>query len=180
MLWALVLLEGVILIAVMRQVGSLLLRVGSIKALDAGTGPPLGAPAPWVPAGSNGQAERIRVLAFLSTHCGACDDVVPALNAVSTSYRDDIEVLTVISDTTEEIDRWMARVNLRVPLINSGEAFETYEIDSTPYAFVISRDGLVEARGGINHIEHVEALIRGCIQSEDQKKEGDDVEARVG
>jgi hypothetical protein len=43
---------------------------------------------------------------------------------------------------------------------------EAYGVEGTPYAFVIDKRGDVAARGGVNHIEHLEALIRQChIQS---------------
>lgn len=189
LLWVLVLAEGLVLVAVMRQVGSLLLRVGSSRVLDLGVGPPVGHPAPWVPDDASqvfSDPRGLVVLAFLSTHCSSCEDVVPAINAAASAYAPEVAVVAFGEEDDSELIRWKAKHGLKVPFIRSREAFKNYEVESTPYAFVVDSDRLIAARGGINHVEHLEALIRKCVGrkvSDEEaliRREGLDVQEPVG
>jgi methylamine dehydrogenase accessory protein MauD len=172
-LWLVVLAQGFIIIALMRQVGVLLLRVGSSSAFDAGTGPALGNAAPWTPATADDD-ERLTLLAFVSTSCGSCDAIVPGLNAVARDYRDTVRVQAITRESVQASVAWADSAHLRIPITSSVEAFEAYQIDGTPYSFVVDRAGRVRGRGGINHIEHIESLVRTCL-SDDQVSNPDEI-----
>ncbi|HEV2756497.1 MAG TPA: hypothetical protein VG318_12070 [Actinomycetota bacterium] len=164
LLWILVTLEGLVILALLRQVGSLLLRVGSVNALDSGVGPEPGMPAPWLPPRDQQgpkDPDHLTLLAFLSTRCGACDDLVPALNAISSSY-ENVDVVALVRDDEDDVRRWKAGARLKPGPVTAPAAFEEYGVDGTPYAFVVDADALVAGRGGVNHIEHLEALLRSC------------------
>lgn len=190
LLWVIVVVEGALILSLMRQVGSLLLRVGSAHAVDAGTGPVVGELAPWLPTPLSVPDESARtssVLLFMSMECGSCVDLVPAVNAVASSYRS-LGVAAVAREPEDEVKRWIQRVGLKVPMESFPGAFDQYGIRGTPYAFVFDGHGRVAARGGVNHIEHLEALIRSCVVAESAEAErvelpllglakGDDVHA---
>lgn len=166
LLWIAVVVQGVLIVALMRQVGSLLIRVGAVHSLDAGYGPDIGTPAPWVPEIARGNDSRALLLTFLSTNCGTCEAIVPALNAVSEAYSATVVVVIVAEDPVSVLKRWTERHRLKPEALAAPEAFKAYGIDGTPYAFVLDSDRTVAARGGVNHIEHLEDLIRRCTLSQ--------------
>lgn len=163
--WVVIVLMGVLLVAMMRQIGVLLLRSGGTTPLDIGAGPGIGEPAPWMPAG--GDDVRSKLVAFLSTSCGTCDALVPALDAIDASYRDTIQVVAVAKESETELRAWRPGARARIPILTSPEAFKRFQVDGTPYAFVIDAKGTVAARGGVNHIEHLEALLAQCPGTEE-------------
>lgn len=164
LLWIGVVGEGILIVVLMRQVGSLILRVGSVTALDAGVGPAVGDPAPWIPdvAESEVDHRELTLITFVSTSCGACDELVPALNAVHRDYADRAAVVVVAQEADTQVQQWKRGQHLRTPTISSDDAFAKYSVRGTPYAFVLDSDNRVAARGGVNHIEHLEALLREC------------------
>lgn len=163
LLWVAVLMQSILILSLMRQVGSLLLRVGSLRPLDAGYGPPIGHEAPWLPPSFRVPSEddKTLLLVFVSTTCSDCAALAHPLNAVAASYSQ-VSVVTVSADDESELAAWAQRNRLRVAVVSAPDAVEAYEIGGTPYAFVVSPDGTIRARGGVNHIEHVEALLRQC------------------
>jgi methylamine dehydrogenase accessory protein MauD len=162
LLWVAVIVEGVVIIALLRQVGSLLIRVGSVRGLDAGYGPPVGQPAPWLPEFWSSDGSKALLLVFLSTECGTRDALVPAVNSVSRAYSDILDVVSVFSSPKEEVRTWVRDRGLKVPHVRAPEASEAFAIGGTPYAFVVDKRAEIAARGGVNHIEHLESLIRQC------------------
>lgn len=175
LLWIAVVFQGVLIVALMRQVGSLLIRVGAAHSLDAGYGPDVGSPAPWVPESVAADDVRPLLLAFIGTRCGTCEALAPALNAVADSYSSRLSVVIVAEDSPDEVVRWSVQHRLKPPAISEPEAFKAYGIEGTPYAFVLDADRRVAARGGANHIEHIEDLIRRCTvpQANERESEGE-------
>src|SRR6266542_1070177 len=104
--------------------------------------------------------DKLTLLTFVSTSCGTCDALVPALNAVARSYSARIVPLVVAREDAGELTRWAKMNRLKVPTLSAPEAFERYGVDGTPYAFVLDEKDRVAARGGVNHLEHLESLIR--------------------
>lgn len=161
LLWIALIAQTVVIVSLMRQVGSLLLRVGPVHVVDAGVGPDLGQPAPWLPE-TPSVGDRPRLLTFLSTACGTCDALVPALNEIDSAYRRQAEVVVLTREQGPDVERWKRRHGLKVPVIPAAKAFSEYSVTNTPYVFIVDSDGYVAARGGVNHIEHLEALLRQC------------------
>jgi methylamine dehydrogenase accessory protein MauD len=161
LLWVAVVVQGIVLVALMRQVGTLLLRVGSTKALDAGYGPGIGEETPWSPD-PIGEDDRPVLLMFLSPSCGTCSALVPAVNAVARGYASTLRVMAVLDASEPEVSQWTHVHRLRTESLASPEAYEALGIQGTPYAFVISNTGRVQGRGTVNHIEHIESLLRRC------------------
>lgn len=163
LLWVVVIVQGIVIVALLRQVGSLLLRVGVARPMDQGTGPPVGELAPWLPAEDGVLGPRMRLLAFVSTGCGTCEALAPALTAVAESYRDRISVTVIGREPLELLMRWQRQHGLKAPVVSEPGAFDAYGIDGLPYGYVIDADDHIVNRGGVNHIEHVEALLAPCV-----------------
>ena len=162
--WLLALVEGVIILALMRQVGTLLLRVGSSPLFDAGTGPPIGDVAPWLPDGNSNPADgRGTLLVFVSLGCGVCDLLLPGLGALVSSYGSRFRINAVGKEDAAPLAEWAGRLRARLSLTSSPEAFDRFAIRGTPYAFVVDAQGIIRARGGVNHTEQLESLLQQCL-----------------
>jgi methylamine dehydrogenase accessory protein MauD len=169
LIWALVLIQSALILVLARQVGVLHLRVHPAGARVIPVGPPIGtvAPratltdiegkhppleiAPGMPAGV--------VLLFVSSSCVACEDLLPAIRPV-------------MRETSREL-RWALIVRGKRPFLefrrNYGLDFllvaqdpainELFQVSQSPYTVIISKDGMVLAKGITNTMEHLESLI---------------------
>lgn len=169
LLWVLVVVEAILLIALMRQVGTLLLRVGTSTAFDAGGGPAIGAEAPWVPleAGDvdGGTDGRATMLVFVSLGCGMCDVLAPGLSTIASAYAASSRVYAIGKEGTDSLDAWARNKRVRVPVLSQPDAFDAYSVSGTPYAFVIDADGVVRGSGGVNTTDQLEVLLRQCTNT---------------
>ena len=172
-LWVLVLVQGAVILALMRQVGTLLLRVGSATPFDVGKGPAAGDPAPWLPTDAAELNGRGTLLVFISTGCGACDALVPSMNLIQSSYSSHFKVFGVGREAPDVLGKWAAKRGAKAPIVTSPNAFELYEIQGTPYAFAVDALGRVQARGGVNHTEQLESLLRECAARDSATNSGD-------
>jgi hypothetical protein len=173
LLWVAVIVEGIIVVALMRQVGTLLLRVGTSSAFEDDRGPLVGDDAPWLPEIGTAGGAGLLVLAFLSTTCGACDLLARALTTVSRGYADRLEVVAVTREGDANSSGWARKVGLRVPVVASPVAFDDYQVSGTPYVYIVGPDRRIKARGGANHLDQLENMVRVCI-SDATTSEADD------
>jgi methylamine dehydrogenase accessory protein MauD len=181
LLWVLVVVEAIALIALMRQVGTLLLRVGSSTAFDAGGGPAIGAEAPWVPAEvgevDGGTDGRATMLVFVSVGCGMCDVLAPGLSTIASAYAASSRVYAIGKEGKDSLDAWARSKRVRVPVLSQPDAFDAYGVSGTPYAFVVDAGGVVQAGGGVNTTDQLEGLLRQCTNTERLSSEQPEIEA---
>jgi len=88
--------------------------------------------------------------------------LIPSINAVASSYAGSLVTFAVGREDESVLRAWAHKHRLRVPFLSAEAAFDEYKVDGTPYVFVIDKDGRVAARGGVNHMEHLESLLRSC------------------
>jgi thiol-disulfide isomerase/thioredoxin len=137
-LWAAVIVLGFSVIALLRQVGVLHLRVAPMGVHFAGEGPELDRPAPDIDLTDYTDAE-VTVLAFITPTCEICQSLKPDLQRIEHDY-DEVAVRVIDHD--------------RQP-----ESFANFKVRSTPYLIAIDRDGLVRSRGVANSIDQVEEML---------------------
>ncbi len=138
-LWLTVLVLGVVVVALLRQIGVLHARLRPLGVHFAGEGLEPGTPAPVI-EGHDYRTAPLTVVVFTAPDCQICAHLVPSLEALRRSYRD---------------------VALRV-LLHSPETTETFRafgVLSTPYVVAVDRDGVVRGRGVANSLEQVEMLV---------------------
>jgi hypothetical protein len=125
---------GALVLALYRQVGILTLRLGPGVALElAEEGPAIAAPAPDLD-GLQGTGHEL--VAFFSRGCRLCRQLSPAVRA-------------------------LAGEGLPVHVVYEHEepqAFERWSVPGTPFAVHVV-DGTVAAKGAVNTLEQLEALI---------------------
>jgi methylamine dehydrogenase accessory protein MauD len=167
-LWIMVVVEGVVLMAVLRQVGLLHLRVGPAAARTMNLGPEIGSRLPELNiADASGLPldvtflGRPHMIIFVSSTCDACADLMPAVRTLVKSEGDRVAVILVAVDHSDEhAEAFSALQGLHeVKFINDPRAPIELGVMSAPYAILADRDGVVRAKGLVNHIEHLDSLM---------------------
>ena len=179
-LWVLVILLAVLMIAIARQVGTLHLRLGPRGALEVdGEGPPLGeAPEPVTAPDLDGRPVTIggpgagQLVLFVSPACPMCREVLPGVPAAARAGR--LEPLVVTDADRGEAVETYARAGVDAPVVASPEAGHRYGVPGTPYAVVIDRTGVVQAKGTVNNLEQVEGLVDTAIRRVEEGAVGAD------
>jgi hypothetical protein len=152
LLLAAVVLEGLVLVGVMRQLGSLLLRLPPPRPGVTG-----GGPAP----GSEVEVADLRaqagVMVFLSPGCALCDDVVSGLPSLARHFP---EVQLIAIPVKADPDARVA-YGRTLPIRARPDLYDlrvSWGIDGTPYAVGFDRGLRVVGSGVVNGVEQVEAL----------------------
>ena len=161
MLWILVATLCVIVVALARQIGALHLRLGPRGALELDDeGPSLGSvPEPAQLTSSDGDFVRVggageaQLLLFVSPACPVCDQVLPAVRAVS-----EMSCYVLVDAAPLDTKRMLTHKRVHAPVISAEELMREYAIPGTPYAVVLDGEGVVRAKGTVNNLEQVEGL----------------------
>lgn len=168
-LWLLVVLEGLVLLALARQIGILHARLGPVGARLMNSGPEIGDVAPLldVPdlAGRRitlGDARAKRtLLVFVTLTCSSCEQLLSGLRAWRRTEQTSLEIVLVTAmEDRAEAREFVARHRLEsFPLVLSRELTMQYRIGTVPYAILVDREGRVRAKGLVNNVAHVESLL---------------------
>ena len=168
-LWAIVILLGLVTLALARQVGVLYERIAPAGALIIDKGPRVGERAPLfelrdlagraLKLGGLNPEGRSTVLMFVSPTCPVCKKLLPI--ARSLVKAEPAAELVFASDGEEEDQRrFVAREQLAsFPYVLSRELGMAYQIGKLPYAVLIDGEGVIRAKGLINTREHLESLF---------------------
>lgn len=168
-LWAFVILEGIILIALTRQIGLLHERISPVGARTMNYGPEIGTLAPGfeeedflgrqVTLGV--ESGRRTLLLFISMSCDICKTLLPNIRAISQEERDNLDVVLVSPKSdSAHIKRFIQENKLNsIPIVVSDKLNEIYRINIAPYGVMVNKMGEVRAKGLINTPEHLESLL---------------------
>jgi hypothetical protein len=143
MLWVAVVVLGLAVVALLRQVGVLHARLRPLGAHFAGEGPERHAPAPGAGTFDYGGA-ALTLLAFTSPSCTICASLAPGLRALRRQYAD---------LALHEIDHGA----------DTAGVFQAFGVASTPYFVTVDRAGIVQARGVANTLEQIEVLVEESL-----------------
>jgi methylamine dehydrogenase accessory protein MauD len=177
-LWVVVLVMAFLLAGALRQLGLIYLRLGEDPgALITDTGLERGAEAPDFSARDlEGNRRRLselpaqpRLLVFLTTSCASCQQIIPAINEVATTRQDEFDFL-VLCQGDEYACAEFARANrLAVPMWvdREGEVNSLYQVNVTPFAYLLDWERNVVIRGVANDWRHLESLLEqeGTLQA---------------
>ncbi len=167
-LWAMMLVQAIVIAALLRQVGILHLRIGPVGARTTNMGLEIGASLPNLNVDDiNGSPvslvdrERARLLVFIVPGCGICDELMPAVRTMVRSERDRLSIILITGDEEEETARSFIRKHHldAIPFVLSAQVASACQVRSAPYALAIDTDGVVRAKGMISHIEHLESIV---------------------
>lgn len=138
LLWVAVLALGLVVIALLRQIGVLHTRVAPMGVHFAGEGPELDQPAPDHGAFDYSSVETTLV-AFVSETCEICRVLHPSL---------------------ERLGRTEPGLRLRTMRAETDQpAFAAFGVRSTPYLVAIDRHGMVRSRGVANTLDQAEEML---------------------
>lgn len=173
-LWGLMLLEGVLLLGVLRQLGMLHRRIDELPKvaapLSASQGLPLGMPAPdftlpQLGAGRRSLSDfrgRRLLLAFVSPDCGPCKELLPHLNALAErADQDELQIVAISTGGASMNEQLRARHRFQSPLLlqEDREVAALYKTTITPYLYVIDVHGVVRGHQVANTLAEVEWLV---------------------
>lgn len=169
LLWFLVIVLGVAVLALARQIGILHTRLAPAGALMTSAGPKVGEPAPTLTVNDidgrevavGGEREAAQLILFVSPTCPICKSLVPTAKALARSERRRL-TLTFASDGGE-LEPHRQYVNdmdmARYPYVVSLELGMRFEVGKLPYAVLIGADGVLRSKGLVNSREHLESLV---------------------
>lgn len=167
-LWIAVLCLTFGLIVLYRQVGLLHLRFGPKGALAlAGDGPDIGRHVRnRTLVAADGSAQPLHadasatLLVFLSPGCGICKTILPAIRAFSKSHP--VRVLVAVTGTASEAAEYGKGLS-RVPVFANSELADELNVTNPPYGIIVSRGGVIDAKGVINSLEHLDDLFERSL-----------------
>ena len=168
LLWIVVILQGVTILALARQIGVLHDRVAPAGALTTQAGPGVGEQSPRlevhalagnaITVGGKLAAGKALLMLFVSSTCPICKKLIPIAKNFARSER--LDVLFVGDADPAEQRTLIREFELDEHcFINGPEVGMTYRIDKLPYAVLLDDAGMIAAKGLVNSREHFESLI---------------------
>jgi thiol-disulfide isomerase/thioredoxin len=161
-LWLLLLVEGVMLILILRHFGHIAL--GTMEGAQR-DGLPVGERAPTVkgvtPEGLVAtfapQLGQPHLLLFASLNCVPCETVLPVVNQLAAVNGRHVEITAIVPGQPRDAADLVEKFALRFTCFaeaGSGAA-DRYRVRVTPFGFVIGSDGRILAKGCV-------AMLCGC------------------
>ncbi len=169
LLWSALLVLGIIVMALARQIGLLHERLAPMGALAQERGPDVGDAAPrHVLTDLSGQSLDIgghspgvrTLLFFLSPTCPVCETLLPTLLRVARDESPGLRLLLASDGDAEEHRRFRAQKGLEDQLyVLSQDLGLAFAVSKLPTAVLIDEEGIVRAKGIVNTREHLESLF---------------------
>jgi uncharacterized membrane protein YphA (DoxX/SURF4 family)/thiol-disulfide isomerase/thioredoxin len=106
---------------------------------------------------------RPAVLVFLSTSCGPCREMLPALARWQQSLADTLMLTAIFSGEAAEVERLSQEHDLSTALAQEvDETFTAYALRATPSGVLIDAEGVI-AGAPAEGVPAIEALIRSAV-----------------
>jgi hypothetical protein len=165
-------------VALMRQVGGLLILIQPHVPKDIGGGPEIGSIEDF-PGLSEGAGALV---VFVAPDCQPCRELAPSFPAFRRAWPDTALHVVVARGTDDERREYArslgepARADLR-------QLYERWEVRGTPFGVAIDGERRVRAKGVINTFDQMEQLALGTIHQsldhEDNHVDEEPVPART-
>lgn len=166
LLIAIVAVQVIVLIGLMRQVGAILLqlhppRVGELPH----QGPEIGAAVDF----SGHVRGRPAVVLFISPTCGLCKPLVPGVAALRRAYRqEELEIVAaIIGGSDSDRERYAAEVGAAART-DLAVLEQEWRIPGTPFVVGVDRTGSVYKSGVANSLDQLESLVEEVASSADE------------
>jgi methylamine dehydrogenase accessory protein MauD len=159
---------AVLVFALARQIGVLHERIAPMGAMTSDRGPAVGELAPplsmvtlaggRIEIGATGTAVRSRLLLFVSPSCPVCKKLLPIARSFASAER--LEIVLIGDGEPAEQRALIEQFQLQqLPYVNSPQAGMVFQVGKLPYAVLIDAQGVIRAKGLVNHREHLESLM---------------------
>jgi hypothetical protein len=155
--------EGIVLLGVMRQLGAVLIEVKPEMPKDVGGGPD---PTLVLDLGhlALADAKHGAVLAFISPNCQLCEQLHAPLVALGSHYPA-VQVNAVVSYGSEEERRLLAASLDGIARLDLGHLVDDWNIPGTPYAVSFDRSGRLRGRGVVTTTAQLEMMAEAAAIS---------------
>lgn len=175
LLWVVVVVLGLVILALVRQVGVLYERVAPAGALMVNRKLKAGEPAPELTLvdlagrplniGGASTTGRSTLLFFLSPTCPICKTLLPVIRSAAKSERAWIDIILASDGKEHDHAGFVAEHDLgQFPYVSSELLGMTYGVGKLPYAVLIGEHGKLVSMGIINSREHLESLFESKEQ----------------
>ena len=169
-LWIVVIVLGVAVVALARQVGVLHERVAPAGALLMAGGAAIGEAAPElvlkdirgtdVRIGGKRNDRRHTLLFFLAPSCPVCKTLLPTLRSARKSESGWLDIVLASDGETQEQLQFVERERLDIfPYVISRDLGMKYRVGKLPYAYLVDDQGVLRTGGLVNSREHLESLF---------------------
>ncbi|WP_157218029.1 methylamine dehydrogenase accessory protein MauD [Flavisphingomonas formosensis] len=169
LLWIVVIVQAIILVALLRQVGLLHERLGPVGALTLPGGPQTGEASPRFDLEAidgrrvriGGAADgRTTLLFFLSPTCPICKSLLPVIKSIAREEGDALRVILASDGDVRAQQAMVEREKLEAfPLVLSTPLGLAFQVSKLPHAVLIDENNQVAAKGLVNNREHLESLF---------------------
>lgn len=159
LLFASAVAQAVVLVAVMRQVGSIIVQIRPPRAGELEDGPTVGSVLELPEA----ETARSRIVLFVTPNCKPCQELMPAVPVAARRYRE-LEFIAVVTGGDDEDRRaYAARIDGVTVRTDLHSLYEQWRIPATPYAVGLDDERRVIQAGVVNHLDHLESLADAVV-----------------
>jgi hypothetical protein len=166
MIGILCLLNAVAVVALIRQVGVLHLRIRPVPGMQGGGGPVYGSELALPDALSEltGRKAGRFLVGFVAPTCGICGPLTTAFGQIAKTSDSDTAILLVVDAGEQDAkDYVQARGVSSLPYIADSASFSA-NVPGAPWAVVTNDAGVVVASGGVNTLDNVEEMLAQAAQ----------------
>ena len=170
LLWILVLVMGLVIFALTRQVGVLFERVAPAGALAMNQNLTVGESAPQlslpslhgglVEIGGAAKNGKSQLIFFASPDCPVCKSLLPALKSAAKSEGEWLDIAIGSDGQTQDHQGFVEQYDLKsFPYVVSELLGKTYGVAKLPYAVLVDEKGFIASLGIVNSREHLDSLF---------------------
>jgi methylamine dehydrogenase accessory protein MauD len=185
LLWIVVVVMGIMLFALVRQIGVLYERVAPAGALMINQTLTVGAEAPsldlqdikggLVTIGGVPENGNSKLVFFVSPTCPVCKTLLPVVKSATKSEKDWLDIILASDGDSYDHQGYISEHKLESFTYISSEILgRSYGVSKLPYAVLIDEQGKIASMGIINSREHLESLFeskeRGVASIQDYIK----------
>ena len=195
LLWVVVVTLGVMVFALVRQIGVLYERVAPAGALMVNQTLRPGADAPElelltidnkkIRIGGVREPARSLLLFFLAPDCPVCKTLLPALFSAQREENEWLDIVLASDGEIEQHKKFIEQQQLsRFDYVLSEILGRSYGVGKLPYSVLIDEQGKVVTMGIVNSREHLESLFeakeRGVASIQEYVRKHHSAEAEEG
>lgn len=158
LLAAAVIVEGVVLVAVMRQVGGILVQLKPPRPGEIEGGPDRGTVVD-IPGTTIGKP---KVVVFIDTGCNICKPLLTAIPTVRREYPE-AEFVAIVSGDDDVHRASYARQLGDAARLDLAKLLKTWNVPGTPFGVAIDAAGVVSGSGVVNSLDQLEALTEALL-----------------
>jgi thiol-disulfide isomerase/thioredoxin len=149
----------ILLVAVMRQVGSILMVVGTSTPLSIPAGPKIG--STLLVRGS--ELRRPLLVVFVSPDCTQCRALVPGFERLASAYRNQLQLIAVVSNADEAARREYAEAVGPLARADLADLYDEWNVPGTPFAVALDSERRVRGSAIVNTLDQLETVAVAAL-----------------